>query len=156
MMAPKRQAQPALRRIGKLSSYGFSLVSAIFLLVILAGLGAAIVYISGVQQTSSTLDIQGARAYQAARAGVEWGLFQQIKNASCVDTPGTSFTMPAGTSLSIFTVTVVCHKTAGAVSALDRYQITSIACNAQAPVTSCATGVGGGTGFVQRVMQVEF
>lgn len=151
-----RLAARSLRRLGKANCQGFSLVTAIFLLVILAGLGAAIVYISGVQQVSSALDIQGARAYQAARAGVEWGLHQQIRSGSCVDAPGTSFTMPAGTTLSIFTVTVVCHKTAGAVTSLDRYQITSTACNPQAPVTSCTTGVGGGTGFVQRVMQVEF
>jgi MSHA biogenesis protein MshP len=156
MIDHKTPAKPALRSFRRVACQGFSLVSAIFLLVVLAGLGAAIVYINGVQQTSSAMDIQGARAYQAARAGIEWGLFQQIRNGSCVDAPGTSFAMPVGTTLSIFTVTVVCHKTAGAVASLDRYQITSTACNAQAPATSCTTGVGGGTGFVQRVVQAEF
>ncbi|MGZ5779931.1 MAG: agglutinin biogenesis protein MshP [Burkholderiaceae bacterium] len=131
-------------------------MTAIFLLVILASLGAAIVYISGVQQISSGLDIQGARAYQAARAGIEWGLYQQIKAGSCVDAPGTSFTLPAGTTLSTFTVTVICHATPGAVATLNRWQITSTACNAQPPATSCVSGIGGGTGFVQRVMQVDF
>jgi len=50
---------------------GFLLVTAIFLLVVLAALGAFILTISGTQQTSSALDVQGARAYQAARAGIE-------------------------------------------------------------------------------------
>jgi MSHA biogenesis protein MshP len=55
---------------------GFALVSAIFILVVLAALGAFIVNISTSQQIGSALDVQGVRAYQAARAGIEWGLYQ--------------------------------------------------------------------------------
>lgn len=55
---------------------GFALVSAIFILVVLAALGAFILNISSSQQIGSALDVQGARAYQAARAGIEWGLYQ--------------------------------------------------------------------------------
>lgn len=137
---------------------GFGLVSALFLLVILAGLGVAMLNITGGQQVSSALDVQGARAYQAARAGIEWGLYQQLRlgGGACADAPGTSFTLPAGTTLSAFTVTVICHPTPNAVAALNRWQITSTACTAQAPATSCVSGVGGGPDFVQRVMQVEF
>ena len=62
---------------------GVGLVTAIFLLVVLAGLGVAMVGLFNAQQTSSNLDLQGARAYQAARAGLEWGLFQQMRNNSC-------------------------------------------------------------------------
>jgi MSHA biogenesis protein MshP len=137
---------------------GFGLVSALFLLIILAGLGVAMLTISGGQQISSALDVQGSRAYQAARAGIEWGLYQQLKlgGGACGDSPGTSFTLPAGTTLSGFTVTVICHPTPNTVAALNRWQITSTACNAQPPATSCVSGVGGGPDFVQRVMQVEF
>ena len=52
------------------------LPSAIFLLVILAGLAAFLVHISTTQSITSAQDIQGARAYHAARAGVDWGLYQ--------------------------------------------------------------------------------
>jgi MSHA biogenesis protein MshP len=62
------------------SQYGFLLVTAIFLLVILAALGAFILTISGTQQTSSALDVQGTRAYQAARAGIEWASYQVLIN----------------------------------------------------------------------------
>jgi MSHA biogenesis protein MshP len=150
----KKSAGWTRERVIKMTGHGFSLVSAIFLLVVLSGLGAAIVYVSSVQHVSSALDVQGARAYQAARAGVEWGLYQELRlsGGTCADTPGTSFTMPAGTTLSAFTVTVICHPTPGVVT---RWQITSTACNAQAPATSCVANVGGGTNFVQRVMQVE-
>ena len=53
---------------------GFSLVMAIFILLVLGLLGGYMVTLQGVQ-TQTTLDaLQGARAYQAARAGIEWSL----------------------------------------------------------------------------------
>ena len=57
---------------------GFSLPTAIFLLVVLAGLGAVMATFFTVQQQSSALDILGERAYQASRAGIEWGAFQVL------------------------------------------------------------------------------
>jgi len=57
---------------------GFSLVSAIFLLVVIAALGAFAVTVSTTQQQSAALDLLGARAYHAARAGIEWGAYQII------------------------------------------------------------------------------
>ena len=59
---------------------GLSLITAIFLVVLLAGLSAAIVTVSVNSQSQSSLDVMGARAYQAARSGVEWGLYQAIIN----------------------------------------------------------------------------
>lgn len=61
---------------------GFSLVAALFLLVVLGALGAVAVRLTGVQQQTVTLSLQGARAYAAARAGVEWGIYQAL-NGSC-------------------------------------------------------------------------
>ena len=57
---------------------GFSIVTAIFLMVVLALLGAFIVSVTGLQQSSQQLDVQGVRAYQAARAGIEWGACQVL------------------------------------------------------------------------------
>ncbi|MEB0010082.1 hypothetical protein QN416_00465 [Glaciimonas sp. Cout2] len=54
-------------------------MTAIFLLVVLAGLGAVMVTLSTVQQTTSAQDLQGSRAYQAARTGIEWGVYQAMK-----------------------------------------------------------------------------
>lgn len=53
---------------------GFSIVMAIFILVVLSLLGSYMVNLSGVQHATSTYAIQGARAYQSARAGVEWAV----------------------------------------------------------------------------------
>ena len=105
---------------------GFSLITAIFLLVILASLGAFIVTVAGVQQTSSALDVQGSRAYHAARSGIDWGTYQVLINSSC--TPTTTLTGMGGT-LSGFTTTVVCSSSTqveGGVT-VQVYQITSTA-----------------------------
>ena len=100
---------------------GFAIVSAIFILVVLASLGAFIVNISTSQQIGSALDVQGVRAYHAARAGIEWGLYQvqasvgynfgytstNPNTRTCPASP-TSFLLPAAPTLAGFTVTVVC------------------------------------------------
>src|SRR3990172_2936053 len=57
---------------------GLSIVTAIFLMVVLAMLGAFMLSVTGLQQSSSQLDVQGVRAYQAARAGIEWGAWQVL------------------------------------------------------------------------------
>ena len=44
---------------------GFTLAAAIFLIVVLAALGAFAVTVSGLNQGSSTLDLQGSKAYLA-------------------------------------------------------------------------------------------
>jgi MSHA biogenesis protein MshP len=106
---------------------GFGLVTAIFLLVVLAGLGAAIVFVGGLQQSTATLDLLGSRAYQAARAGVEWGAFQSLRNGAC---SGTTLTF-AGTALDGFTAAVSCTRTtadeAGVTINIDEY--VALACN---------------------------
>lgn len=58
---------------------GFSLVTAIFILVALAALGAAILTVSTGQQLSATADLQGSRAYWAARSAADYGLMQLLR-----------------------------------------------------------------------------
>ena len=58
---------------------GFSIVSAIFLLVVLSLLGSLMLTFSTVQHITGAQDVQGSRAYQAARAGIEWGLYQLLQ-----------------------------------------------------------------------------
>ncbi|HEY8606815.1 MAG TPA: agglutinin biogenesis protein MshP [Noviherbaspirillum sp.] len=135
---------------------GFSLISAIFLLVVLAVLGAAIVQVSTAQHIGSALDLQGARAYQAARAGIEWGLFRELEQNACPGAPA-SFQPPATTDLGQFTVTVTCIRTATAVPGVVRRRIQSVACNApQAGEPRCRPNQPGGPDYVQRTVQVDF
>jgi MSHA biogenesis protein MshP len=57
---------------------GFTLISALFLLVVLALLGLFIVRVAGLRSSDEALDVGGAKAYQAAQAGIEWGLVQVL------------------------------------------------------------------------------
>jgi MSHA biogenesis protein MshP len=114
-----------MKRVLQIRQAGVGLITAIFLLVVLAGLGVAMVGITTAQQASANLDLLGARAYQAARSGLEWGIFQQLRKESCA--AKTTFTMPAGTSLSGFSVIVTCEPKGS--GGLTRHLITSTACN---------------------------
>jgi MSHA biogenesis protein MshP len=62
-----------------LTQRGFSIVSGIFLLVVLGLLGAVMLNLSAVMQTTSAQDIQGARAYLAAQGGIEWGMYNVLQ-----------------------------------------------------------------------------
>lgn len=53
---------------------GFALVAAMFVMIIIALVIAAMMRMAGNQHGSNSLAIQQARAYQAARAGLEWGI----------------------------------------------------------------------------------
>lgn len=63
--------------------HGFGLVAAMFLIIIIAGAIAAMWRISATQTATSSLALQQTRAYQAARAGLEWGIYQFVNDASC-------------------------------------------------------------------------
>jgi MSHA biogenesis protein MshP len=120
----------------KMKQRGFSLIMAIFLIVVLGGIAMFIGRVSTMQHQSSALDEEGAMAYQAARAGIEWGVYQAVVNSSC-STSITSFTLPLTVSAAPqrtvnYTVAVTCsptHKTEG-ITPIDVYQITATANNA--------------------------
>lgn len=145
---------PRPRRSG-----GAGLVTAIFLLVVLAGLAVALVTIFTTQRQSAALDEQGARAYQAARAGIEWALLQRSVNPNgyCAAAPATdSFQLPAGT-LAAFRVTVECQVSPGPASAnttvnLDRRRIRASACTAMA---GACPAPNNGNDYVARVIEVQ-
>ena len=122
---------------------GFSLISAIFLLVVIAALGAFAVTLSTTQHQSAALDVMGVRAYQASRSGVEWGAYQALINGSCSATQ----TLPAlpGT-LANFTVVVSCTSSTSPESSgvVNMYQITSVA----------HAGTAGAINYIERQMSV--
>jgi MSHA biogenesis protein MshP len=97
---------------------GFSLVAAIFLLVVLALLGALIASVTGMQQASGQLDVLGVRAYQSARAGMEWAVHQAldpnhvITDCSMPSCPASPTNFSMGGSLTGFRVRVECTQEA--------------------------------------------
>ena len=100
---------------------GFSLITGLFLLIILALLGVFIVAVFGLQQSAQALDVSGTRAYAAARAGIEWGLMQVLdpdnndpllvpanpQPPACFATQG----VPLAGSLSSYSLNVSCSRT---------------------------------------------
>jgi MSHA biogenesis protein MshP len=62
---------------------GFSILTAIFVLIVLSMLGGYMARLSGVQHFSTNYVVQGARAYQAANAGIEWALGKSADGGSC-------------------------------------------------------------------------
>lgn len=138
---------------------GFSLITAIFLLVVLGGLGTMMVTFFAAQQQSSALDVMGARAYQASRAGIEWAAYnvgQQAPGAQwagCAAIPAPLFGAaaaagPLAATLSPFTVTLTCSSVAATEggSTIYVYDITS---------TATYGGVAGNPDYVERVISVK-
>lgn len=119
------------------------MVSAIFLLVVMAALGAMMLTFSTVQHTTSAIDLQGSKAYQAAKTGIEWGVYQVLQVSPVC--PGATALSPSG-SLAGFAVTVTCSRLqfTEAGNNLFIYQITS----------SATSGAAGTPYFVERQLQV--
>ena len=67
------------------SQQGFSIVMAIFILVVVGLLGGYMVRMSGVQISTFNQTLLGARAYQAAHAGIEWGIARISNGGNCAD-----------------------------------------------------------------------
>ncbi|MFC0251714.1 pilus assembly PilX family protein [Massilia consociata] len=151
----KRIARPA-PLASRARQAGVGLVTAIFLLVVLAGLGVASVTLFTSQQASSSLDVEGAKAYQAARAGIEWGLYEQLRQGRCAAT--NSFGFPDTSVLGSFRVTVSCRPIDSLKDAdgdpLMRWRIAAVACNQ--PVNGACDGKATNRpDYVQRRLEVE-
>lgn len=148
---------------------GFSLISAIFLLVVIAALGTFAVTLSTTQQQSATLDTLGSRAYQAARAGVEWGTFQITHSGvagvdkwfadQCLSNGSTLLVtasqppaLPVNTQLSVFNMGVKCSATSS-VDNVDGVTLTRVY-----QLTSTASGIEGASpgslDYVERQIRV--
>lgn len=127
-MFPKQRSP---KSASGLSQRGFSLISAIFLLVILTALGVFMLSMSTMQQTTSTQDMQGSKAYQAAKTGIEWGAYQILTPAAFFACPGPTVLPALGGALAGFTVTVVCSSGASDFveggNTVRIYQLTSTA-----------------------------
>lgn len=158
---------------------GFALPSAIFLLVILAALGAFILNISTSQQIGSALDIEGERAYQSAYGGMEWARYR-LWNGAVYPIPSGAHYCPGGadawnnnqtTSLSFsgtlasFMATVECRRLQDTdvsgvqtqvyeirVTACNKPQATEPRCPPADPVAGNSNANSSTFGYVERQM----
>ncbi|HWD23296.1 MAG TPA: agglutinin biogenesis protein MshP [Burkholderiales bacterium] len=123
------------------------------LLAVLAVFGAALVMISTTQQVGAALDMQGVRAYYAARGGLEWGMYHVLRSGfgGCGGIDGKS--LAYGANLADFRVTLACtsstHEEADAP--LATFSIVATACND--PVCPTASTPPPAT-YVERQLRV--
>ncbi len=117
---------------------GFSAVTAVIVLVMLAVFGAALVTTSVTQQSGAALDLLAPKAYQAARAGVEYGLRQALVGPGCA---GASITFTG--DLAGFRADVSCtsssHTEATSTPILV-YSVVATGCNDTAGCPAAAPG----------------
>jgi MSHA biogenesis protein MshP len=116
---------------------GFALVAALFLIVVLAGIGIYAIRIGGAQQESANANLLAARADAAALTGLEYATNQAVKHTTCPPTPLPPFGVGG---LSGFSITVTCSAVATGVSPYQIYTLQSTA----------TTGTYGSAGYASR------
>ncbi|MYN43041.1 agglutinin biogenesis protein MshP [Duganella sp. FT109W] len=153
-------------------SAGIAIVTAIFLLVVVAGLAVAIISLTTTQQDASAKDLQGQRAYQAARAGIEWALYTGLQSGLTPPQPSTSLVcgstpnvaLPPDSTLSSFTVTLEIRCDTPALQAgiagggpndptAYHVLIRSVSCNQ--PVNGSCLNTVPGPDYVQREIRAQ-
>jgi MSHA biogenesis protein MshP len=85
---------------------GFSIVSALFLVLILSLIASYAVSLSGLTRATSTLSLQGTRAYYAARSGLEWGIYNVTTGSFNCPAGSANNTCPSGYTGSIASLTL--------------------------------------------------
>jgi MSHA biogenesis protein MshP len=142
---------------------GFGAIAAIVVLVILATLAAAIVSLGSTQQLTSAQDVMSTKAWQAARAGNDWGLYQalQIRDwagaATTCDTAQRRYTLNLVADTG-FEVAVVCdswlynegESVPGTPKAVRIYRVVAVAC----PAAPCPAADASSFGYVERTRVV--
>ena len=110
--------------------------------MVVASLVIYMTSISVVQHTTLLYGVQGARATQAARSGIEWGIYRAIEDDSCAASTNISNAAFAG-----FNIEVRCTQTEhfeGAIQ-VDTFSLEAIA----------SSGTFGTLDYVQRRIQAS-
>lgn len=142
---------------------GVSVITAVFLLLLFAGLAALMANVISTTHTTSAQDVLGAKAYQAARAGIEWGLYKVMENPDTTTAVAATATCPTAVTLPN------CPTSAFPVASLEGFSV-NYQCEAydgtSGPyqegcrririfrLTATATGPGPGGTTIERRLQV--
>lgn len=148
---PRRARQP-----------GFALITAIFVLVILATFAAFVVTFIAGAHASTAMAVQGVRGYEAARVGIEWAAFtlrDPQRTALPTDTPRDCFASPTALplppALGEFTLSVACTRFPASGST-PNYHDEGGRRIVQYRVTATATmGTPGAVDYVERQLEAR-
>jgi MSHA biogenesis protein MshP len=125
--------------------HGFALMAALFIIVTLAAIATYLLTVSTGQVAAASQDEQAARAYQAARSGIDWAAYQILINSSCL----ASQDVPQPNN---FIVQVACTAAAAETEGsrqITAYTVSATGCNA----ASCGTANTEAT-YVERRLQL--
>lgn len=138
---------------------GLGAVAVIVVLVLLAAVAAAVVRFGQQGQTMVQQDVQALRASAAARAGIEWGLYQALKGSwtSC-NAASQTLDLAADGGMR---VTVSCGSSVynegldstGSNRTVRLYTIDAVACNGSATCPDAAAAVRSGYAEARRQVQ---
>jgi MSHA biogenesis protein MshP len=118
-------------------SSGAALITALFLVAVLAAIGIAMSRLSNVENDTRTKAVLASRVYYGAKAGLDWGIQQAIAGGACA-----GGTPALGAGLSGVSVSVACaSSTYGAGNLV--YYLTSTA----------TTGTLGSASYAERRME---
>jgi MSHA biogenesis protein MshP len=121
-------------------SAGSALITAIFLIVVLAGLGLAVMNLSTVEHDTTSKSMLSARVYYGAKAGLDWGIQQAVATSWDCSSSG-SFSLSQGAFGGV-SVVVSCSRGIHGAGNLVWY------------ITSRATlGSPGSLGYAERRME---
>ena len=133
-----------------LRNAGSALISAIFLIVVLAALGASMASLSNVEHDTAGKSLLSAQAYQSAKTGLDWGIQRVISEPSgtaparctAIGTGGATQFSPSGSGFGGALVTVTCESSIHGAGNIVYY------------LTSVATiGTAGNLGYAERRME---
>ena len=114
---------------------GFAYIAAIVFLVVLAGFALAVLRLADTEQVTVNQAVLGARANQAARAGLEWAFYRlKPANADCTPVlvapdlkPATGFVVNVGCTMKTYDEG---RDPDGNSVKKTIFELTAIACNA--------------------------
>ena len=132
----------------RIQNAGSALLSAIFLIVVLAALGASMASLSNVEHDTASKSLLATQAYLSAKTGLEWGIQRVISEPSataparCTAIGGGSTFSPTGVGFGGASVTVTCASSTHGAGEFVYY------------LTSKATiGTVGSLGYAERRME---
>ncbi|HEX4584374.1 MAG TPA: hypothetical protein VH183_06060 [Burkholderiaceae bacterium] len=114
-------------------------------------------------QTSGALAVQGARAYESARAGIEWAAYQVLDPRTAINgavtAPPPCFASPSTPALpgdlGQFSLTVTCTRYPDNTASPNYYEEASLRVAVYDVTATASQGTPGAADYVERQIQVR-
>jgi len=152
-----------LRPVPYRGQHGFAFIAALFLLVVLGAFVAFATTISMNAQGSGAISVQGVRAYEAARAGIEWATYQILDPRQAINgtvtTPPACFASPSTPTLpgdlARFSLTVSCTRYPANGASPNYYEEGSLRTVVYEVTATATQGTLGAADYVERQLDAR-